>query len=69
MSNEIEASYLMAWVPPDFLEFADAGIGANPDLCIRWIEEFDDDFVRSLRSMNFLPDGPVETMAPGVEQT
>lgn len=29
MSDEIEASYPMAWVPPAFLEFADAGISAD----------------------------------------
>jgi hypothetical protein len=29
MSDVIEASCLIVWVPPDFLEFADAGIRAH----------------------------------------
>jgi len=67
-TSEIDASYLVAWVPPDFIELADAGIRANPESCIRWIDELDDDFVRSLRSMNFLPRAPVGSIAPGIQQ-
>jgi hypothetical protein len=55
-TGEREANYLVAWVPPDFIALADAGIGVNPEGCIVWLDEYDDDFVRSLRSMNFLPD-------------
>jgi hypothetical protein len=68
-TSEMETSYLVAWVPPDFIALADAGIRANPESCIRWFEELDDDFVLSLRSMNFLPTAPVEKSAPGVEHT
>jgi hypothetical protein len=60
-----EANYVVAWVPPGFIELADAGIEANPESCIMWIDELDDDFVRSLRSMNFLPDAPVGATTPG----
>jgi hypothetical protein len=55
-THQMDGDYLVAWVPPDFIELADAGIRANPESCIRWIDEVDDDFVRSLRSMNVLPD-------------
>jgi hypothetical protein len=65
-TSEMETNYLVAWVPPDFIELADAGIRANPESCIRWTEELDDDFVLSLRSMNLLPDTPVEATAPGI---
>jgi hypothetical protein len=65
-TSELEASYLVAWVPPDFIELADAGVRANPEDCIRWLEALDDDFVRSLRSMNLLPDSPVGATAPGI---
>jgi hypothetical protein len=66
-TGEIEANYLVAWVPPNFIELADAGIEANdPECCIRWLDEVDDDFVRSLRNMNFLPDLPVGAIAPGI---
>jgi len=68
-TSEMEASYLVAWVPPDFIALADAGIRANPESCIRWLEELDDDFVRSLRSMNFLPDAPIGATAPRIKQT
>jgi hypothetical protein len=50
-----EADHLVAFVPPDFIALADAGIKANPESCIRWIEDLDDDFVRSLRRMNLPP--------------
>lgn len=63
-----EANYLVAWVPPDFIALADTGISVNPGNCIMWLDELDDDFVRSLRSMNFLPDVPVGATAPGTEQ-
>jgi hypothetical protein len=63
---EREANYLVAWVPPDFIALADAGIGVNPGDCIMWLDELDDDFVRSLRGMNLLPDAPVEATAPGI---
>jgi len=65
-TSEIDASYLVAWVPPDFIELADAGIRANPEDCIRWLDTLDDDFVRSIRSMKLLPDAPAEVIAPGI---
>jgi hypothetical protein len=64
-----EANYLVAWVPPDFIALADTGISVNPGNCIMWLDELDDNFVGSLRSMNFLSDAPFEATAPGVEHT
>ena len=52
--GEIEANYLVAWIPPDFIELASAGIAVNPEECIQWLETRDDEFVRSLRRMGFL---------------
>ena len=46
--------YLVAWVPPDFLELANAGMAVNPEQCIVWLDTVDDEFVRSLRSLNFM---------------
>ena len=66
-TNERDANYLVAWVPPDFIALADAGIEANdPECCIMWLDELDDDFVQSLRRMNFLPNAPVGATAPGI---
>ena len=67
-TSEREANYLVAWVPPDFIALADTGITVNPGNCIMWLDELDDDFVRSLRSMNFLPDAPVGATTPRIEQ-
>ena len=39
--NVSEALYLLAWVPPALVEIADSGIEANPEQCIRWLDETD----------------------------
>jgi hypothetical protein len=53
-AGEMEANYLVAWVPPDFVALASAGIDVNPEKCIRWLDTLGDDFVRSLRRLNLL---------------
>lgn len=53
--GEMEANYLVAWVPPDFIQLASAGIAVNPEACILWLDTLDDEFVRSLRRMGFFP--------------
>ena len=52
--GELEANYLVAWIPPDFLELASAGIAVNPEGCILWLDTRDDEFVQSLRWMGFV---------------
>jgi hypothetical protein len=56
--GEIEANYLIAWVPPDFIPISTAGIDANPEGCILWLDTLDDEFVRSLRRMSFFQGTP-----------
>jgi len=34
-----EQSHLIAWVPPEFLPLADAGIRVNPEECILWLDD------------------------------
>jgi hypothetical protein len=51
--GEINVDYLVAWVPPDFVQLASAGIAVNPEACIRWLDTLDDEFVRSLRRLGF----------------
>ena len=33
--------YLVTWVPREFLKLAQAGISANPEECIRWLDDTD----------------------------
>jgi len=42
------ASYLVAWVPPDLIERADAGIRANPERCLLWASDLDTELARRL---------------------
>ena len=49
----MEANYLVAWVPPDFIQLASRGVRVNPEQCIRWLDAQDDEFVRSLRRLVF----------------
>jgi hypothetical protein len=43
-------TYLLAWVPPECLELATAGIEVNPEQCIRWADDVDAEFVHRLRA-------------------
>jgi hypothetical protein len=52
----MEANYLVTWAPPDFIQLASRGVRANPEQRIRWLDTLDDEFVRSLRRLGFLPD-------------
>jgi hypothetical protein len=29
---------LIAWVPPQFIDLADAGVRVNPEECVRWLD-------------------------------
>jgi hypothetical protein len=51
-SGEMEANYLVGWVPPDFIQLASDGVEANPEGCILWLDTLDDEFVRSLRRLS-----------------
>ncbi len=44
-------SYLVAWVPPDLIERADAGIKANPPECATWADELDTPLARRLNNL------------------
>jgi hypothetical protein len=53
-SGELDGNYLVAWIPPNFVELASAGIAVNPEECIQWLDTRDDAFVQSLRRMGLL---------------
>ena len=38
-ANQSYASYLVAWVPPVFLDDAASGVVVNPEQCIQWFDE------------------------------
>lgn len=48
------SSHLVAWVPPQVLGLAEAGVRANPEQCIRWASEVDNAFTRRLRTAGLL---------------
>ena len=52
--GEMNADYLVAWVPPNFVQLASAGIAVNPEACILWLDTLDDGFVESLRRIGLL---------------
>ena len=52
--TERQANWLVAWVPPAFLELARRGIDANPEKCIRWVDELDNPFCLSLKRLGLL---------------
>lgn len=43
------SEYLIAWVPPAFIELAATGIMVNPEECIQWLDESSVSFAQLLR--------------------
>jgi hypothetical protein len=56
--GEMEANYLVAWVPPEFMRLASGGVDVNPEQCIVWLDTLDDEFVRSVRRLGLFDDAP-----------
>ncbi len=50
----LEAGYLVAWVPPDFIDGVHRGIEADPAPCIAWLDTLDTPLVISLRRLGLL---------------
>lgn len=42
-------TYLVAWIPPVFVESVGYGIEVNPEECILWLDEMDTPFAQALR--------------------
>ena len=47
-------SFLLAWVPPQFIEIAHLGIWANPEKCIQWAEDVSVKVVECLADLGLL---------------
>jgi hypothetical protein len=52
--REMPANFLVAWVPPAFIELANKGILVNPEECIAWLDELDNSFTQTLRRLNLI---------------
>ncbi len=57
--DEAYASYVISWVPPDFVAVAGRGIYVNPEQCISWVDDVDTAFIRQLRDRGLLTSGPL----------
>jgi hypothetical protein len=53
-SEQVSANFLVAWVPPAFLEIANGGVQVNPEECIAWLDELDSPFTRALRRLGLI---------------
>lgn len=51
------ANYLVAWVPPVFVELVGRGIEVNPEQCIRWLDDTDCELRKRLTEQ---PPSPLE---------
>ena len=47
-------SYLIAWIPPEFVELVSEGIAYNPEECIMWLADTDVTFAQKLRRKGLL---------------
>jgi hypothetical protein len=46
--------YLISWIPPEFIDIANASIEVNPEMCIQWASEVQSPFVGELRRAGLL---------------
>ena len=47
-------SYLIAWIPSEFVELVSEGIAYNPEECIMWLSDTDISFAQQLRRVGLL---------------
>ena len=52
--DSFAGEYLIAWVPPAFVELANEGINVNPEECIKWLSDTSVEVARVLRAENLL---------------
>ena len=52
--DSFDSEYLIAWVPPEFVQSANDGINVNPEECIKWLSDTSVELARVLRSENLL---------------
>ncbi len=45
-TEKYPSNYLIAWVPPEFIKLADAGINVNAERCIEWLARSNTSFAK-----------------------
>ena len=48
--DSFDSEYLIAWMPSEFVDFADDGIHVNPEQCITWLSDTSVELARVLRT-------------------
>ena len=52
--DSFDNEYLIAWIPPAFVDLAHEGICVNPEACIMWLAETSVELARALQAENLL---------------
>lgn len=52
--DSFDGEYLIAWVPPAFVESANEGVNVNPEQCIMWLSDTSVELAKVLRAENLL---------------
>lgn len=52
--DSFDTEYLIAWVPPEFVNLVDDGINVNPEQCIMWLSDTSVELTDILRVGNLL---------------
>lgn len=46
--------YLIAWIPPEFVDLANEGINVNPEQCIMWLSDTSIELAKVLRAQSLV---------------
>lgn len=57
--DSFDSEYLIAWMPSEFVDFADDGIHVNPEQCITWLSDTSVELARVLRTQGPLSNGTI----------
>ena len=52
--DSFDTEYLIAWIPPEFVQLANEGIAVNPEQCILWLSDTSVELAKVLRAQNLL---------------
>jgi hypothetical protein len=52
--DSFDNEYLIAWIPPAFVDLANEGINVNPEQCIMWLSDTSVELAKVLRAQSLL---------------
>jgi hypothetical protein len=52
--DSFDTEYLIAWIPPEFMDLANDGINVNPEQCIMWLSDTSVELAKVLRAQRLL---------------